>query len=193
MRTELIVDPGDEPQMAVRLRFLQLQQRGLEEPDGEGGWRRVEKLQVGDRVWMEWDEAIEREIDLVVLPLLPLAEAHLTIPVSFPETSETEIVTETDGDPSSAVRGRIVRSTEPVTGEARVTTAWADGPGALIKVTIEVENTTPWVVNGPREEVMRRSLIAVHTLAALEDGAFCSVFDPPEHAVEAVAGCHSTA
>jgi hypothetical protein len=38
---------------------------------------------------------------------------------------------------------------------------------------------------------MRRSLIAVHTLAAIEDGAFCSVFDPPEAAVEAVAGCHS--
>jgi hypothetical protein len=193
VRTELIVDPGVEPQMAVRLRFLQLQQRGLEESDGEGGFRRVEKLQVGDRVWMEWDEAIERDIDLAVLPLLPLADAQLTIPLRFPATSETEIVTEVEGDPDSEVRGRIVRSTEDVTGEARVTAAWADGPGVLIKVSIEVENTTQWVVSGPREDVMRRSLIAVHTLAALEDGAFCSVFDPPEHATEAVAGCHSTA
>lgn len=193
MRTELVVDPGTEPQIAVRLRFLQLQHRALEEVDANGGFVRTEKLQVGDRVWMEWDEAIERDIDLAVLSLLPLAQASLTIPLDFPATSETEIVTEVEGDAASAVAGRIVRSTEDVTAVARVTAEWADGPGVLIKVGIEVENTTPWVVSGAREEVMRRALIAVHTLATLEDGSFCSVFDPPEHAVEAVAGCHSIA
>jgi hypothetical protein len=195
MRTELIVDPGQEPQLAVRLRFLQLQHRALEESDesADGGFRRTEKLQVGDRVWMEWDEAIEREIDLAVISLLPIEDASVTIPLVFPATSETEIVTEDEADPQSEVRGRIVRSTEDVSGEARVTISWADGPGVLVKVSIEVENTTQWTVSGSREDVMRRALIAVHTLGALEDGAFCSVFDPPEHAVEAVAGCHSVA
>ena len=193
MRTELIVDPGTEPQIAVRLRFLQLQHRALEAVDADGNFVRTEKLEVGDRVWMEWDEAIEREIDLAVLSLLPLAQASLTIPIDFPATSETEIVTEIEGVDDSPVAGRIVRSTEDVTAIARVTAAWADGPGVLIKVGIEVENTTTWVVNGTREDAMRRALIAVHTLAALEDGAFCSVFDPPDHAVEAVAGCHSIA
>jgi hypothetical protein len=195
MRTELIVDPGQEPKLAVRLRFLQLQHRALEEADEatEGGFRWTDKLQVGDRVWMEWDEAIEREIDLAVISLLPIDQASVTIPLAFPATSETEIVTEDEADPHSEVRGRIVRSTEDVSGEARVTISWADGPGVLVKVSIEVENTTQWTVSGAREDVMRRSLIAVHTLGALEDGAFCSVFDPPDHAVEAVAGCHSVA
>lgn len=36
---------------------------------------------------------------------------------------------------------------------------------------------------------MRRSLIAVHTLLAVDDAAFMSLLEPPEHAAQAVAGC----
>ena len=36
---------------------------------------------------------------------------------------------------------------------------------------------------------MRRSLVAVHTLLAIEDGTFVSLLDPPDDAREAVAGC----
>jgi hypothetical protein len=197
MRTELIVDPGSEPAVAVRLRFLQLQHRGLEvaDPDAEGGYRRTSKLQVGDQMWMEWDEAIEQDFDLGIISLLPLAHAQRTVPFEFPASTETEIVTADSAEGSQVgdtPAGRIVRRTEPISGEARVTVGWADGPGVLVKITIEVENTTPWAgVKAGREDVMRRSLIAVHTLAAVEDGAFCSLFDPPEGAAEAVAGCHS--
>ena len=198
MRTELIVDPGTEPVVAVRLRFLQLQHRGLEvaDADADGGWRPTSKLEVDDRVWMEWDEAIEHDFDLGVIALLPLAAAGRQVPFDYPATSETEIVTARTPGPvdraAGGPAGRIVRSTEPVSGVARVSAQWADGPGVLIKLTVEVENTTPWSPDGAgREDVMRRSLIAVHTLAALEDGAFCSLFDPPEGAAEAVAGCQS--
>ncbi len=198
MRTDLIVDPGTEPRVAIRLRFLQLQHRGLEVADASavGGWRPTGKLEVDDRVWMEWDEAIERDFDLGVITLLPLAEAAREVTFEYPATSETEIVTDraqggVDAG-AGAPAGRIVRSSEPLTGVARVTAQWADGPGVLVKLTIEVENTTAWSPGGAgREDVMRRSLIAVHTLAALEDGGFCSLFDPPEGAAEAVAGCRS--
>ena len=193
-RTELIVDPGTEPQIAVRLRFLQLQHRALEVADDSvpGGFTRTGKLEVDDRVWMEWDEAIEQDFDLGVIPLLPLANAALTVPLNFPASEDTEIVTDATAGADAPPAGRIVRTTEPIAGEARVTAQWADGPGVLIKVTIEVENSTPWSdLETGREEVMRRSLIAVHTLAALEDGAFCSVFDPPEGSEQAVASCKS--
>jgi hypothetical protein len=194
-RTELVVDPGTEPQVAIRLRFLQLQHRGLEVADASasGGFTATRKLEVDDRVWMEWDEAIEQDIDLGVIPLLPLAGASRTIPLNFPAAVETEIVTDASlAGADAPPAGRIVRTTEPIEAVARVTAQWADGPGVLIKLTIEVENLTPWQHGeGDREDVMRRSLIAVHTLAAMEDGAFCSVFDPPEGAEEAVAGCKS--
>ncbi len=194
MRTDLIVDPGAEPQIAVRLRFLQLQHRALEvaDADAPGGFSRTGKLEVDERVWMEWDEAIEQDFDLGVIPLLPLAGATRTVPLSFPASQETEIVTDASEGPDAAPAGRIVRTTEPIEGQARVTAQWADGPGVYLKVTIEVENATPWSdLEAGREEVMRRSLIAVHTLAAMEDGGFCSLFDPPEGSTEAVAGCKS--
>ena len=187
MRTELIVDPGVEPCMAVRIRCLQLQHRAVEAADGQGGFAPTVKLEVGDRLWMEWDEALEREVELGVVPLLPLADATRVIGFRFPGTEETEIVT--DGD---MVAGRIIRSTEAVDGVARVTAAWADGPGVLIKVSVEVENITDWCEPGvSRDEVMRRSLVAVHTMAAVDDAAFCSAFDPPAGTEEAVAGCRS--
>ncbi len=38
---------------------------------------------------------------------------------------------------------------------------------------------------------MRRSLLGVHTLLAVDDGAFVSLLDPPDDAVQATKGCHS--
>jgi hypothetical protein len=187
MRTELIVDPGVEPAMAVRIRCLQLQHRGVEEADGDGGFVPTVKLEAGDRLWMEWDEAIEQDFELGVIGLLPLAEVAREIPFQFPAATDTETITEGD-----SVVGRIIRSTEEVNGVVRITAGWADGPGVLMKVTIEVENTTDWSEPGvPRDQVMRRSLVAVHTMAALEDAGFCSAFDPPAGSEEAVAGCKS--
>ena len=72
----------------------------------------------------------------------------------------------------------------------RVTTAWAEGAAGLVKITVEVANTTDWRGEGAdRDAVMARSLVAVHTLLAVDDGAFVSLLDPPEAAAEAVAGC----
>lgn len=185
-RIELVVDPGDAPSIAVRVRCLQLQHRGVEVA-GASGFTRTDRLDVGDRMWLEWDEAVERDIDLGVIPLLPVAEVDREIRFQCEPSSETEIIT--DGD---VVAGRIVRSAERVEGLVRLTAGWADGPAALLKVTIEVRNATDWGEAGaPRDEVMRRSLIAVHTLAAVEDGAFISLLDPAEGAEQAVAACTS--
>ncbi len=187
-RIELVVDPGDAPTIAVRVRCLQLQHRAVETADADGGgYTRTDRLDVGDDMWLDWDEAVEQDIDLGVLPLLPLAGAARDIPFQCAATETTEIITEGDG-----VVGRIVRTAQEIDGLVRVTTRWAEGPGALLKVTIEVLNTTDWCEeDAPRDEVMRRSLIAVHTLAVVEDGAFISLLDPAEGAEEAVAGCKS--
>ncbi len=65
LRTECIVDPGERPILSVRLRFLQAQERLV---DGES----------------PWDEAIEHEIDVDGVRLLPLAEAPRTVPFEIP-------------------------------------------------------------------------------------------------------------
>jgi hypothetical protein len=192
IRTELIVDPGSGPLVAIRLRFLQLQHRSLEVADPEAltGWRATARLEVGGQVWMEWDEAVERQVDLGIIPVLPLARAVRDVAFEYRAVEAVEIVDE-PGQPGQAA-GRIVRTGQPISGVARVRARWAEGPGVLIKLTVEIENTTAWTPDGAtREDTMRRSLIAVHTLAAVDDAAFCSLFDPPEDAAPAVAACQS--
>jgi hypothetical protein len=88
--------------------------------------------------------------------------------------------------------GRAIRRCEGVDGLVRISTQRADGDGALLKVTIGVENTTDWGdAAADRDTAMRRSLIAVHTLLAVDDAAFVSLLDPAPSAGSAVASCVS--
>ena len=51
--------------------------------------------------------------------------------------------------------------------------------GIHIKVVVEVENVTGWSEpDAPRDVAMRHSLVAVHTLLAVDDGDFVSLLDP---------------
>jgi hypothetical protein len=103
---------------------------------------------------------------------------------------------------NGSVAGRVVRHREPITGRALVTTAEQALPipgssdQALtrppVKVTVTVENTTPWAgTSARRDDVMGRSLVAVHTMLAVDGGRFVSLLDPPAEARQAVKGCHS--
>ena len=133
LRTEIIVDPGQEPVLHVRVRYLELQRE-----DG-------------------WDTGIDRHVDLDGLRLLPLADASREV----------------------AFDGGLVRTSA----------AWADGFGALIKVTVDVENTSTVTDVTSRDDALSHALVAVHTLLAVDDGELISLLDPPDHAVDATKGC----
>ena len=63
---------------------------------------------------------------------------------------------------------------------------------ALPKVAVTVENTTAWTgTGGHRDDAMGHSLIAVHTMLAVDDGTFVSLLDPPDDAAAAAATCRS--
>jgi hypothetical protein len=188
MRTEVVVDPGSDARLSVTIRCLQVQHRELEALTAAGGSEPVPTLAVDGTVWMPWDEAVEHEIDLEPLALLPVAGVPREHPITLAATTSEEVLTTAAG----VVVGAAVRQTEAVDGVVRVTTAWADGPAALVKVTIEVENRTDWCGEGAdRDAALARSLVAVHTLLAVEDAAFVSLLDPPESARKAVAGCRN--
>ena len=58
------------------------------------------------------------------------------------------------------------------------------------KIVVDVENTTDWSRDrAPRDEIISHSLVAVHTMLAVDDGVFVSLLDPPEDARAVVAGC----
>jgi hypothetical protein len=187
MRTEVVVDPGSAASVSVRIRCLQVQHRHVEavRPDREG-FERADSVDVDGARWVAWDEAVEHEIDLDRIDVLPVSALPCEHTFALAATDQVEPLTTAAG----VVVGRAVRHCEAVEGLVRTTTAWADGPAALVRLTIEVENITDWRSDGgDRDAVMARSLVAVHTLLAVDDGAFVSMLDPPEMAAEAVAGC----
>ena len=187
MRTEVVVDPGGDTAVSVRIRCLQVQHRQVEaaRPDG-GGFEPAESVDVDGARWVAWDEAVEHEIDLDRIDVLPVSEVPRLHTFVLPAIDQVEPLTTAAG----VVAGRAVRRGEAVEGIVRTTVTWADGPTALVKLTVEVENATAWhSVGADRDAVMARSLVAVHTLLAVHDGAFVSLLDPPTTAAEAVAGC----
>ena len=94
---------------------------------------------------------------------------------------------------SGELVGRIRRQCEPVdavAARARRTgpTRWA----CSSRSSSTVENVTDWSdLDAPRDVAMRHSLVAVHTLLAVDDGRFVSLLDPPDDARGAVSGCTS--
>jgi hypothetical protein len=187
-RTEVLVDPGPSPTLRVRIRFLQVQERRIEAAAPGGGFVPVEALPAGGVTHVDFAEAIEHEIDLPALALLPVAQAHAVMPVAVEGGCDEEPITDDDG----IVLGRAVRRRAPIAGLVRLVAHWAAGPGALLKVSVDVENTVDDDdIAADRDVAMRRSLVAVHTLLAVDDGVFVSLLDPPDYAAEAAADCRS--
>ena len=186
MRTEVVADPGGDARVSVRIRCLQVQHRSVEAARPDGTFTPAEVVAVDGVQWVAWDEAVEHELDVAVLPLLPVTDQPLEVPLVLDSGDSTEPLTDSEG----RIAGRAVRRRERVDGLVKVATAWAEGTAGLVKLTVEVQCSTDWRGEGAsRDAVMARSLVAVHTLLAAHDAAFVSLLDPPASAREAVAGC----
>jgi len=179
-QTECLVESGADTVVRVKLRLLQAQAKIVEEAVGDGRFRPVPSLEVGEAVHVTWDEGIEREVD-ATLTVADLLGAERTIPFEIPAGRETEPI---------ATAGRIVRERWPIAGVLRIGAERLEGPYGLVKVRLRVENVTPWEGRDVgRDEALRRSLLAAHSLLAMEGGAFVSLLEPPEWARPAAAAC----
>jgi hypothetical protein len=207
MHTECIIDPDAHPELVVRIRCLQLQHRGIEAATGDTAsdcehahFSPVETLVVGNDTYVDWDEAVDQIVDLPALYLSALDLSALDLSAlgratsqieheeefEFDRWNETELIHGSD----RAVAGRIVRKREAVRGRVLVVATRAQDEGRLIRVAVTVENTTDIAIPCTRrDDVMGHSLVAVHTMLAIDGGSFVSLLDPPEEATEAAAGC----
>jgi hypothetical protein len=113
-----------------------------------------------------WDEGAVREIDVSV-PLEPAA-------------------TEREFELPGGAEG--VRRWWPLSGAVSVSVERVPGPYDLLKLSLSVENRTAFA-GGPRPDMLRRSLVAAHSLLGVRDGVFLSLLDPPHWAGGAVASC----
>ena len=179
MQTECLVEPGAATEIDLRVRFLQVQARTIEE-SVDDSFRPVETLEVGDRTLVTWEEGVERCFDETI-PLSNLLAAERRIAIEAPAGEEIELV----HGPEGAVAGRIVRERWPVSGLVRVA---AEPAGGLVKLRVRIENAGEWSRTG-RDAALRRSLIGAHTLLAVRGSAFVSLLDPPPESASEAAAC----
>lgn len=188
-RTECIVEPelGAAPRLTVQVRCLHYQARGVEAPGAEGeSFVPVETVEVDGIPYVAWDEAVERNIDLAPQRLSPGGETVREEHIEFAGGEEAELIRSADGE----VVARTIRRRQPVSARVLIVAGGADGDGRFLKVSVTVENSTPW--NGTATQldaIMGRSLVAAHVVLVVDGGCFVSLLDPPEAAQRAVDGC----
>jgi hydrogenase maturation protease len=174
MQTQCLVEGGAETRVELGVRFLHVVRRQLVDADG----REVDELQAGGERHLTWDEAVEREAALEPLVLDELA-AGRQVPIAIAAGR---------AEAPLGPAGAAVRTWEPLEGSLRVS-AEPVSPG-LHKLTVRIENVTPWA-GGPREAAMRRTFCSTHTVLRAHGGAFVSLTDPPPALREAAEACEN--
>jgi hypothetical protein len=179
-QTECIAEPGEDAAVEVRLRFLHLQSRVVEQDAGNGSFTPVESLQAGGELYVTWDEGVETEYD-ARFPLADLLSGQRAFPVDLPGGEDVETVT----------GGRVVRRRQPLALRVLVSAEPLPGPYGIVRLRVRTENLTDWAGDpGNRAELLLHSSIATHLILALSPGSrFISPLDPPEWAKPAVQSC----
>lgn len=183
-QTECLVEAPASATVHVRPRFLQVQTRTIERRLPSGEYEPVERLDVGERTEVAFEEAVPQELDVVVGLGELGAERIVTYGAEAAETTERLV----DGEGVEV--GRVVRRREPVSGLLRVSVERADAPFPLERLRIRAENTddaTP--ADASRPEALRRSMVAAHCFVSVSAGSFLSLLDPPAWAAEAAKRC----
>ncbi|MGW6548020.1 hypothetical protein ACWGBH_34995 [Streptomyces massasporeus] len=167
----------DSARVRVRVRYLQMQRKQVEEAG-----RPVESLRGDDgTVHLTFDEAVPRECEIEA-PLDELLRGSRTVAVSAAAGEDVEPL------PDDA--GRVVRSREEIRAETTVTAErLSDG---LCRIRVTTTNTAPAPApRTARDEALRRALIATHTLIGGDGVEFVSLIDPPADLASLVRACRN--
>ena len=174
------------PRVDVKVRFLQLQARRVEEATAAGaGFRAVDALDLdGDRL-VPWDEGVERHLEVTGIAVRDLLAGERVVPLAVAGGRDLEALQSLGGP----LVGRLVRDRWDIAAEVRLAAEAVDG--GLLRLRVRIENRSPWPPGAAldRDLALRRSLLGAHTLLAVEGGAFVSLLEPPAGAAEAAAAC----
>lgn len=181
MSAQCLLRAGPHARVTVHLRFLQLQTRGVERATKDPGqFEPVEELTVGERSWLQWDEALEHEIELEPFLLGELMEQASDVPVGVCGDELIEPLTDDDG----RQLGRLVRRSWPLYAVVSVHATPVDG---LVRLSLSVHNAGGSVRD--KDAAIRTSLIGAHLLVSAEDATFVSLLEPSPEAAAAAVGC----
>jgi hypothetical protein len=187
-QTECLLECRDDMEIAVLVRFLQLQRRLAQSVSPESGeLHDVGTLHVDGAEYTSWDEATEREqrITATVGDLLG-ASTRVDFHIGAGETVE-ELT-----DSGGRTAGRLIRRWGALDGSIALHADRVAGPYQELRLRVLVENTsTPLAELTRRDDGLNCAMIAVHSLIGAPGGSFLSLTDPPEWAAAAVAACRN--
>ena len=180
-QTECLLEPSRGAVVHVRVRFLQLQRKQVEQVTEEA-FRRVESLEHDGAVHLSFEEAVEREFDAVVAVDEAMgAERAFTLDV--PGGEDVERI---------GAAARIVRTRWPLALVLAASGERAGAPFPLVRLRVRIENAvTDLDPRASREEALRRSLVASHAFVGVSRGAIVSLLEPPEWASSAAAAAEN--
>jgi hypothetical protein len=183
-RTECLVDPREDDELRVELRFLHVHRRTVEALQANG-FAAVDRLDAGDAVHTPWDEGGVEQVE-VRMPLAQLLGAELRQSVHVGAQQSVEPLRTGD----EAGIGRLVRTALPLQAELTMSATVLPGPFGALRLRVDVANLTPMVAEDvEREQALRSSLVAAHLLLGLTHGSFLSLAAPPEWAEPAAKDC----
>jgi hypothetical protein len=169
LQTECLARSGGQAELRVRVRFLHLIARSLEQRAPAAG-----------ATLDSWQEAAECDVHLAVRVDEAGAEGTKQA-FQFPPTCERT--------PSDDGNGCVIRAQEELSGELQVSIERCDV--ALLKVSVRVANTTPRSPSsgGDRDGCLMQSLVSTHAILQIAGGEFVSLLDPPDAARVLAASC----
>ena len=202
MQTECLIEAGPSTTIDVKVRFLQLAKREvaelltdcrlppadcvhLIEEDGEK-FLLVPSLEVEEKIYQAWQEAVEREVEVPQLLISELDSAK-TIAFNFPACRTIERVPD----------GLIVREQQAIAGEIEISSkvlnsVSADKTGAqLTKVSVVIRNCVEFTAATAksRDDALMHSFVSTHTILETQHGAFLSLLDHSEQFQKGAVDC----
>ncbi len=194
LETQCLVKAASSTHLTVKVRFLQIVQRVVGRfttpvVDGAGEGHELElvdRLDVEERVYQPWQEAVERSLACENLDVLTLCPSNSTA-FSFPEGDSLENVCDRQG----RLVGVIMRQWETLAGSLQIGTEPCRDD--VVKVTVRVENRGEFGAAGARRDnALMHSLVSAHVILGVENGEFLSLLDPPAGYEDLAMQCTNT-
>ena len=196
MQTECLALGNEETQCLVRVRFLRMAARSIGRlltPSSEmssvteGNFEKVERLEVNDKIFQPWQEAVEEEIEVTEFNLSSL----VVQPMQWPFRLSAKLEREAVRDERGFIAGIILRDKASVSGVIDLVVEQVKH--GLFKLTARISNVSRIQGFGPisREDALTRSLVSAHTILEVRGGEFVSLIDPPEVHRECALACQN--
>ena len=193
MRTECLVKSRSETRLQVKVRCLQLSLRTVGEflvarskasRAQTDDYRLVDRLAVGERVFLPCQEVVEQEI---LLPACVLSKTTRVVrEFRFPAAQTQEEVR----DESGSIVGVIIREQRATEGAVELSIASVGSD--LRKIVVTIRNTSGFDGSTDnRDAVLMHSMLSTHSLLCVEGGEFVSLLEPPEDAALPAAACEN--